>query len=473
MAELLERRDAVHGADLVELRLDGIRDLDVAGALAGRRLPVIATCRAARQGGRFDGAEETRLRFLDQAWDLGAEYVDVESDAADALLSRSGGRRIVRSHHDFVDGTRDAADRLRTLLASGAEIGKIAVTVDRLAQLPSLAALGRSAGGRAVVLAMGGAGLASRVLAGRFASRWTYAGDGVAPGQVPLAVMRDMYRVPAIGAATRVFGVIGRPVMHSLSPLMHNAAFAAAGVDAVYLPLAAADFADFTAFAAAFGVEGVSVTAPYKPAALAAAVSADPIATRVGAANTLRRTAAGWEACNTDVAGVLAPLAGRDLRGVRVSVLGAGGAARGVAVAFADAGARVAVHARRAEAAATLAAAVGASAGPWPPPPDAWDVLVNTTPVGTTPAVDATPVVLDGRLDGRLVYDLVYNPRETALLRQARHLGATTLDGLPMLAAQAALQFTWWTGSAAPASAMQQAAAAALPGSPLPVTQGP
>jgi shikimate 5-dehydrogenase len=111
------------------------------------------------------------------------------------------------------------------------------------------------------------------------------------------------------------------------------------------------------------------------------------------------------------------------------------------------------------------------TAGAWPPPPDGWDVLVNTTPVGTTPALDASPIVLDGRLDGRLVYDLVYNPRETALLRQARRLGAATLDGLPMLAAQAALQFTWWTGSAAPASAMQQAAAAALPGPPLPVTQ--
>lgn len=469
MAELLQRRDAVRGADLVELRLDGVTDVNVAGALSGRRLPVIATCRAARQGGRFDGSEEVRVRLLERAWDLGAEFVDVESDAADALIARARGRRLVRSHHDFAGGVAEAADRLRHLLASGVEVGKIAVTVTRLDQLPELAALGRSAGGRAVVLAMGEAGLASRVLAERFAARWTYAGDGVAPGQAPLARMRDEFRVPTIGASTRVFGVIGRPVAHSLSPAMHNAAFAAAGLDAVYLPLAAADFADFARFATAFAVEGVSVTAPYKVEALAAAAAADPLTRRIGAANTLRRGGHGWDARNTDVAGVVAPLAGRDLAGRCVAILGAGGAARAVAVAMREAGAAITIHARRAGAAARLAADLGGAAGEWPPPAT-WDVLVNATPVGTAPALDEQPIDLSGSLAGRLVYDLIYTPRETALLRQARALGADTLDGLPMLAAQAAAQFTWWTGLPSPAAVIERAALAGRPADlPLPV----
>jgi 3-dehydroquinate dehydratase/shikimate dehydrogenase len=474
MAELLERRDAVRGADLVELRLDGIGDVDVRGALAGRRLPVIATCRAAWQGGRFDGAEETRIAILEHAWDLGAEFVDVEDGAADALVRRAEGRRIVRSFHDFSGGVAEAPERLAHLLASGAEVAKLAVTVSRLSDLVGLAELGRGARGCTIVVAMGEAGVPSRVLAERMAARWTYAGDAVAPGQLSLARMRDEFRVQAIGPATRVFGVLGRPVSHSLSPAMHNAAFASCGLDAVYLPLEAADFDDFAAFARAFAVDGVSVTAPYKLDALAAASRVDTCTTIVGAANTLRRTADGWEACNTDVQGVMAPLAGRTLRGRRVAILGAGGAARGVAVAMAAAGAAVSIHARREDAARRLATAVGVTSGAWPPSAADWDVLVNTTPVGTAPRVDDMPVALDGAFTGRLVYDLVYNPRETALLRRAAQLGAETLDGLPMLTAQAAAQFTWWTGLPAPEPAMRRAALDQLPAPPpIPVSGRP
>jgi shikimate dehydrogenase len=158
----------------------------------------------------------------------------------------------------------------------------------------------------------------------------------------------------------------------------------------------------------------------------------------------------------------MAPLGGRDLRGRRVAVLGAGGAARSVVAALAAAGADVTVHARRPDAARTLAAAGGVAAGPWPPSDDTWDLLVNTTPVGTSPYTDAAPLTLTHRLDGRLVYDLVYNPPDTALLRQARALGAEVLGGLPMLAAQAAAQFAWWTGLTPPDGLMQRAALARL-----------
>jgi 3-dehydroquinate dehydratase / shikimate dehydrogenase len=462
MAELRRRRDLVAGADLVELRLDGIGDVDVDGALEGRRLPIVVTCRAAWQGGRFDGSEDTRRRILERAWALCAEYVDVEDGAFDDFVTRVEGRRIVRSYHDFDGLPIDAAARLRRLAQSGAEVVKLAVTAHRLADVVTLRTLAAEVRGRGVLLAMGPAGVTSRLLAAQLGSLWTYAGDSVAPGQLPLARMRDEFRVQAVTAETAVYGVVGRPVEHSLSPTMHNAAFAAAGLDAVYVPLAAADFDDFLDFARAFGVRGASVTAPFKQEAWRVAASTDELAARLGAVNTLRAGDGGWEARNTDVEGFLAPLAGRDLSAQRVAILGAGGAARAVAEALRDRAAHVSVHARRAEAATAVAAATGVAAGAWPPPHDAWDVLVNTTPVGTTPDVTRAPLALAGDLTGRLVYDLVYSPPETALLARARSLGADTLGGLPMLVAQAAAQFTWWTGAPPSLSRMHEAALARL-----------
>ena len=456
MAELRHRRDLVRGADLVELRLDGVCDLDVAGALAGRRTRVVATCRPSWQGGRYDGDEQARVAILEAAWTLGAEYVDVEDGAAAALMRRSGGARIVRSFHDFDRVPADAAARLRALLASGAEVVKLAAMTHRLADVVTLADLARTAGGRAVVIGMGPCGVASRILAAQFGSLWTYAGEGVAPGQLPLGRMRDEFHVPRVTPHTAVYGLVGQPVDHSLSPAMHNAAFRAAGIDAVYVPLPAADFADFEHFARAFRIRGVSVTAPYKLDAHRVAAGATDAA-GLGAINTLRRTEDGWEGRNTDIEGFLGPLAGRTLRGARVSVLGAGGAARGVAAALSGAGAHVRLHARRAEAAQATATACGVVAGPWPPDDD-WNILVNATPVGTAPRVDDTPVRFSGSLAGRLVYDLVYNPLETALMRQARRQGADVLGGLPMLVAQAAAQFYWWTGQHPSSSLMLDAA---------------
>jgi 3-dehydroquinate dehydratase/shikimate dehydrogenase len=462
MAELRRRRDAVAGADLVELRLDGVADLDVDGALEGRRLPVVVTCRPVWQGGSFDGAEDTRVAVLERAWILGADFVDVEDGAAEALMARSGGRRIVRSWHDFDGVPADADARLRRLLASGAEVVKLAVTARALSDVVAVQRLAAQADGRGVLLAMGDAGLPSRLLAARLGSRWTYAGEGVAPGQLPLSRVRDEFRLQHVSADTPIYGVLGRPIGHSLSPALHNAAFAATGLDAIYVPLAAESFADFERFAAAFDVRGVSVTAPFKRDAFSALAAPDAAARALGAVNTLRRGAAGWDGRNTDVEGFLAPLAGRALEGRRVSVLGAGGAARAVTCALAGTGALVSVHARRPDRARDVAGVTRAQVAAWPAGRDEWDVLVNTTPVGTAPHTDEVPVALDGDLRGCLVYDLVYNPPESALLRRARALGADVIGGLPMLVAQAAAQFEWWTGRTPPVAAMQEAARARL-----------
>ena len=446
MADLITARDDVRAADIVELRLDGVSDLEVAGALQNRRLPVIVTCRPVWEGGRFDGSEETRQRILRQAVELGAEVVDIEWRAGFDDLVRTCRSQVLLSSHDFDGVPRDLLPRAAEMRAVGTAAIKIAVTTSTLTDTLVLRDIARD--GNAVVIGMGDAGVVTRLLASRFGSVWTYAGDGVAPGQIPAARMVDEFRFRDVGPLTRLFGVISRTALHSASPAMHNAAFREAGIDAVYVPLCAADFDDFERFSDAMGIEGASVTIPFKRDALSRAADADALTRSVGAANTLRRRGNAWEATNTDVAGFLAPLEPAivpSLDGVRAAVLGAGGSARAVIVGLRSRGALVSVHARREEHAREVAASLGASSGPFPPPPGSWDLLVNTTPLGGAALREESPLP-GGPFDGRVVYDLTYGPGESRLVSEARHAGLQTLDGLAMLAAQAELQFEWWTG---------------------------
>jgi 3-dehydroquinate dehydratase/shikimate dehydrogenase len=463
-AELRTRRDQVADADLVELRLDTVSDPSAAAALAGRRKPVIVTCRSKEQGGHFKGSEEERRAILAEALALGAEYVDVEwSGGCADLLARTGGGRIVLSHHDFNAIPRDLEQIAREMLSSGAEVVKLAVKTSRLTDNIRLRAISTATRVPMVVIGMGDAGIPSRVLAGWMGSCWTYAGEGAAPGQISVARMHGEFGFRGIGARTDIYGLLGRPVTHSVSPAMHNAAFRATHRDAVYLPLAAADFDDFQAFADAVGLKGASVTAPFKVDAFERAYECDPVSRRIQAVNTLRRDGEKWLGCNTDVVGFLAPLESTMVsRGARATVLGAGGAARSVAVALASVGIRATISARRADQAQSVAALTGAATAPWPPDPASWDMLVNTTPVGTTPDSDATPLPRYLFHADKLVYDLVYNPPLTRLLKDAAIGGCRTVGGLDMLVAQAQAQFEWWTGQRPADRVMRDAALARL-----------
>ena len=448
--ELRARRDAAGDADMVELRLDYARELDISGVLADRRCPVVVTCRPSWEGGHFPGSEEERRRLLFEAHQLGADFVDVEWRAGfDELVTAESGRRIVLSAHDFEQTPDDLDDQFRAMRGSGAEVVKIAVHTGALSDLVTLRDFSdrhRAESVRHVVIGMGPAGIPSRVLPDRFGSCWTYAGDGVAPGQLRLSQMLDEFRVREVTADAELFGILGAPLAHSLSPVMHNAGFREIGRNAVYLPFEAADIEDFERFATAFEVHGASVTAPYKEAIVSRVATTDELSKRVGAVNTLKLGSSGWQAINTDVPGFLAPLQGRiRLQGCRAAVLGAGGAARGVVRALSDEGALVTVCARDEERAIAVAGLVGGKTAPIPPHPGTWDILVNTTPIGTYPDVDRSPIG-EVEFGGTLVYDLVYNPPVTRLLSDASAAGCTTIGGLDMLVAQAELQFSWWTG---------------------------
>lgn len=465
MAELRTRRDQVEEADLVELRLDTVKDPSAAAGLAGRKKPVIVTCRHRSQGGHFTGSEEERRAILAEALSLGAEYVDLEwRESCASLMEMTGGRRVILSHHDFTGMPSDVETLSREMLASGAEVVKLAITAHSLGDTLKLREIGRSTRVPMALIAMGEAGIASRVLASWMGSCWTYAGDGVAPGQISQRRLQDEFRFSRIGARTQVYGVLGRPVSHSVSPAMHNAAFRAAHLDAVYLPIAASDYDDFLRFAAAAGLAGVSVTAPFKVSAFEHADECDPVSRRIQSVNTLRRDGGRWLGCNTDVTGFLAPLTST-LRhpGTRATVLGAGGAARSVAIALASAGVPVTIAARREEQARAVAGLTGAATGTWPPDAGSWDLLVNTTPVGTASHGTTSPLPDDYPFrSGTTVYDLVYNPPYTRLLANAERARCHIIGGLDMLVAQAQAQFHWWTGRRPADRVMRDAALAQL-----------
>ena len=447
MAELRARRDAVTEADLVEVRIDAAEAPDAAAAIAGRRLPVVVTCRRQGEGGWFRGCEQERRALLMAALDGGADYVDLEfaHGFEDAVRGRRG-RNIILSLHDFTGCPADLEARVDAMAALDPDVLKVAITVSRLSECGRLANLAaRHAGRRMVLLAMGEAGLATRLFPGRFGSCWTYAGDGVAPGQIDLERLTVEFRFRRIGPGTDLYGVAGRPVSHSLSPAMHNAAFESLGVDAAYVPLAAADLDDLFDGIRVLGAAGVSVTAPFKVGVMTRVAALDADAALTGAVNTLVREAEGWRGCNTDVEGFRAGCAGVGLGGRRVAVLGTGGAARSVALAARRAGAAVTCYGRERGRTDALAAALGVGAALRPVPARSWDVLVNATPIGTHPDVEQSAFP-ESTYDGSVAYDLVYNPARTRFLREASAGGCRTIGGLEMLVAQASRQIELWTG---------------------------
>ena len=464
MEELRRARDAANFADLIELRLDMVDRPDALGAVEGRRRPVIVTCRAAWEGGFFRGSEEERERILSEAQTAGAEFVDVESRAefAATLARRRRGRGIVLSLHAFDERPADLEQRALAMRTTGAEIVKIAIPAARLTDMLPLVDLASrrdfadSVGTFGhVLLAMGQPGVPSRILAAHLGNRWTYAGDGVAPGQLSGPRVLGEFGFRRITRDAAIYGVVGNPIAHSLSPVMHNAGFRALGMDAVYVPLQAADIDDFVTFARAMRMRGASITAPFKMAMLTKVEEMDAMARRVGAVNTLVVRDGRWLGANTDVEGFLTPLKGRmALKGARVTVLGAGGAARAVAVALGTQGSAVTVSARHADSAREVAALAGGSVGPWPPRAG-WDVLVNATTSGSGGEDDDPMRGIP--LDGEIVFDLVYAPPVTPLLDRARKEGCLTIGGIEMLVAQAERQFELWTGQRPPAGLFLEA----------------
>jgi 3-dehydroquinate dehydratase/shikimate dehydrogenase len=461
-------------ADLFEVRADLARDIDPAAVLAARTKPLLFTCRPESEGGGFPESDpKARRRLLAEALERGFDLVDVEARAGfDDLVASRAGRGIVLSWHDL-EGTPDDLEAIfERMAAQGPEVVKIAVTARSVRDLGRLLAFAaRHAADRAprvVAIAMGPAGVASRILGGRYGAPFTFAsaaaGREAAAGQLPARSLAESYRARAIGPQTRVFGVVGSDVLRSLSPAIQNRAFRERALDAVYVPLQAESLSAFAQTLPALGLSGFSVTRPYKGEILSALDSVTPNAAEAGSANTVVVRDGRLVGLSTDGDGVLLPLRRRiDPQGRAVAILGAGGAARAAALALVRAGARVTVGARREEQAREAAAATGCAAAPLAElVRQPCDVLVNATPLGSGAFPGASPVPAGALRAGTVVFDMVYEPRETPLLAAARAQGCVTIDGVEMLVAQAVGQFEAWTGETAPVAAMAAAAEAAI-----------
>lgn len=460
------------GAELVELRVDYLEgEFDVRALLDGRPGPVVITCRRPGDGGRYQGDESARRAILSWAVELGAEYVDLEADTARAI-ARSGRTQRIISHHDF----QQTPDDLEAIHGRLSELDADVVKLVTLAQRPQdnlrLLRVSQNSQIRTIAFGMGEIGMPSRILAGRFGAPFTYApadrSQAVAPGQISFQDLKELYRYDRIGPQTPVYGVVADPVAHSMSPLIHNAAFAQLELDKVYVPIRVppADLAQFLDDAPRLGLVGLSVTIPHKEAVLPKLARAEEEVYGIGAANTLVYEDQGWSGHNTDCRAAMACLEmalgaaagqGSPLAGKQALVLGAGGVGKAVAFGLAQRGAKVVLCDGMDDRAAQLAARLGCPAVAWADRHTVQpEILVNGTPLGMHPHVDQTPFDAEHLRRGMLVFDVVYNPETTRLLADARQTGALTISGMEMFVRQAAMQFKLFTGHDGPEDLMRQ-----------------
>src|SRR5712692_8763217 len=458
-------RSALRQTRTVELRLDWlssdaerVRFLGWLSKSKPRNATFLATCRRREGGGKFAGGVDRELYWLIQARQAGCQWCDLEVETLRKLPGQSVREypvppRILLSVHDF----ERTPDLPRTINAPAH--GR---SIHDSVRLLRLARSSRNF----VAVPMGEAGLPARILALREGSALAYAavGAATAPGQVSLHEMKHLYRAHALTRRTRVYGVIGDPIAHSLSPLLHNTGFAARGVDAVYLPFLVRRLGDFLAAVSEFGIRGFSVTLPHKQTILKHLKECEPLAAEIGAVNTVVvRSDGSLHGCNTDYLGVLRALEKKlQLQGSRALILGAGGAARAAAFALSRAGGIVSICARREKAAKELARAIGGEVLPRRAlRTEFFDAILNATPLGMHPHRGISPLS-PGDLHCRIVMDLIYRPRRTQLLKLAAKKGISTVSGVEMFLAQGIAQWEMWTGKRGPEASMRRAVLAAL-----------
>ncbi|MEX0687341.1 MAG: shikimate dehydrogenase [Pirellulales bacterium] len=466
---------ADNGVMLVELRLDYIQgEVQVKRLLKERPCPAIVTCRRKSDGGRWDRSEEARLQLLRLAIAEGADYIDLEDDVAGSVRRYGTTKRIV-SHHDMLRTPPDLAHLHARMVALDADVVKIATMANHPTDNLRMLELVHATLVPTVGICMGDIGVPTRILAGRAGAPFVFATfndeRALAPGQIGWRPMRDLYHYDAITPATRIYGVVADPVAHSLSPAVHNAACRAAGIDAVYIPfrVPADQLDEFLTTATRWPLAGLSVTIPHKEAVLAKCTQQDDLVKAIGAANTLTFTPDGIAAANTDavaavesLAAVLAEteqLAGGDGLGVKTAlVLGAGGAARAVAFGLKQRGVEVTIAARTPERGKKVATDVGCKLVDWSARHRMpHDCIVNATPIGMHPDVDATPFDKEHFRPYMVVFDTVYNPENTLLIKEARGAGCRVVTGVEMFVRQAAIQFRTWHGVEPPPEVMREA----------------
>jgi len=489
------------GAQMLEFRTDYIENLSVeivkklvctaknAHSESACGGPVIVTCRDKRQGGAIDYPLKLRIDVLVAALEAGSEFIDFEYDNYLSIesqehlrraLSRSSKGRLILSAHNFQGKFEDiTALHRRILTVCPSAIPKLVYTANHINDCFEAFDLLHTSSGERIVFCMGQSGMISRILAKKLGSFLTFASiddeKATAPGQLTIGQFRELYRGDSIDSETQLFGVIADPVGHSLSPAIHNACFADGNMNSLYLPLLVeGGSGEFDLFMRNIvlrkwlSFRGLSVTIPHKQSALkftkADGGAVEPLAERIGAVNTLIVTThSGLKAYNTDYAGALdAIISGMgitraDLKNLSVAVVGAGGVARAIIAGLSGADAKIMIYNRTIEKARKLAAEFDCdSAGLDDLPGLDAKLVVNCTSVGMCPDAGATPIPADSVKDDMTVFDTIYNPAETLLLKNAKKAGAKTIAGMTMFVNQARAQFKLFTGQDARAELMRK-----------------
>ena len=463
-----ELQEAVkRGAKFVEVRLDFIaKAVDFTRLAPFKGCPWVATFRRPADGGRWPASEETRQVLMRQAIVSGHfDWIDVEMDVA-ATIRRFGTVKRVVSYHNMKETPVDLDGIYDEMTKLDGDVYKIAVMANSVADNAKVIEIMRRATKPTVAFCMGEVGFPTRFLALKFGAPWIYAAfnkeRGVAPGLPSLNELRTTYPVRMIDADTKVFGLLGDPVSHSFSPVLHNHTYGRLKQNAIYLPFRTpkGQLPDAVRTFDGVPVSGYSVTIPHKEAAAAFASSCEPNVTKSGAANTLVRQDDGsFFAANTDYAAAVESLKAHmpersaggpllSLTGQFVLILGAGGVARAVAHGLHKEGAAVTIASRGLERATALAAEVGCKVIDWQARHSMLpcDIAINCTPVGMTPNTDESPLHVSFLKAGLTVFDTVYTPENTLLIREARERGCLILTGVDLFVRQAARQVELFTG---------------------------
>jgi 3-dehydroquinate dehydratase/shikimate dehydrogenase len=464
------REAGKRGAALIELRIDFVaRAPDLKRILAEKPCPMVATVRRPADGGRWSGTEEARQMLLKQCIVSGGfEWVDLETDVADTIRRFKSVKRIV-SYHNLAEFPQDLEEIYARMSRQDADVVKIVVAAQSPADNLRMIKLMKQATKPTVAFCSGDLGFPSRILCLKYGAPFTYAAfnkeRGVAPGLPSFDEMLKVYHPERINGETKIYGVVGDPVGHSHSPIVHNAAFRERNVNAAYLPfrVTRGHLPQFLDAFAAVPVEGYSVTIPHKEAAAQASHSQDETVSLTRAANTLIRKPNGLSAANTDYAAIMASLkanlnsanGGFNLHKRMVLILGAGGVARAAAHALHRSGAIVHIANRTFDRAKKLADEISGEALDWPGRhKEGCDLVINCTPVGMHPNIDESPLHAGYLRPGMVVFDTVYTPETTMLLREAKTRGAQVITGVELFIRQAGAQFELFTGLDAPLELM-------------------
>ena len=447
-------------ADLIELRIDYITELQdaetcIEKSLNSKTKPVIITNRPKREGGKFSGSEQDRLRLLQKAIELGADYVDVEYDSSNHITKRNSSKIII-SYHNFKETPHNLNKIYNDICQRKPDIVKIVTYANDITDNIRIFDLLNTANMPTISFCMGELGQISRILTGKFGGLLTFAslerGKESAPGQLTVDELSKIYHFKSINERTKLYGIIGNPVSHSMSPVIHNASFREKGLNNVYVPLKISNIGAFIKECGKMDFRGFSVTIPHKESILPFLDEIDHIAGKIGAINTIVKQNGRLTGYNTDcmaaVMGLEQSLKETDdtLNNKKVSIIGAGGAARAIAFGLKEKGCDIIIYNRTLERAEKLSNDVKCRFEGFEKihKLDS-DILINTTSIGMFPDVDRTPVPQTVLKAGMIVFDAVYNPIETRLLQDAKKRGCRTVNGLTMFIQQAAEQFRLWT----------------------------